>query len=93
MIQYGEREVKGVELGLVGSVTDKWQITAGLTRQDTEVTEGSIPSTGGPSAQTGSIINFSPKLSATTVDDVSHPAGTASRSAAVRGTSRRPRAP
>jgi catecholate siderophore receptor len=66
VIQYGEREVKGVELGLVGQVTDKWQITAGLTRQDTEVTDGSIPTTGGPSTQTGANINFSPKLSVTT---------------------------
>jgi catecholate siderophore receptor len=65
VVQYGEREVKGIELGLVGQVTDEWQITAGVTRQDTEVTEGSVPATGGPSAQTGSNINFSPKLSAT----------------------------
>jgi len=66
VIQYGEREVKGIELGLVGQVTDKWQITAGLTRQDTEVTEGGLPAAGGPSTQTGSNINFSPKLSVTT---------------------------
>ncbi len=65
VVQYGEREVKGIELGLVGQVTENWQITAGLTRQDTEVTEGSIPAAGGPSTQTGSNINFSPKLSAT----------------------------
>jgi catecholate siderophore receptor len=66
VFQFGEREVKGIELGLVGQVTDKWQLTAGLTRQDTEVTEGSIPTAGGPSTQTGSAINFSPKLSVTT---------------------------
>jgi catecholate siderophore receptor len=66
VVQYGEREVKGIELGLVGQVTDKWQITAGLTRQDTEVTQGSLPAAGGPSTQTGSNINFSPKLSVTT---------------------------
>ena len=42
-----------------------WQISAGVTRQDTEVTDGSIPAAGGPSLQTGSAINFSPKLSAT----------------------------
>lgn len=66
IIQYGKREVKGVELGLVGQITDKWQITAGVTRQDTEVTDGSIPTAGGPSTQTGAAINFSPKLSITT---------------------------
>ena len=37
------------ELGLVGLITAKWQISAGLTRQNTEVTEGSIPAAGGPS--------------------------------------------
>jgi catecholate siderophore receptor len=66
IVQYGKREVKGIELGLVGQVTDRWQISAGLTSQDTEVTEGSIPTTGGPSTQTGANINFSPKLSITT---------------------------
>lgn len=65
VIQYGEREVKGIELGIVGQVTQAWQISAGLTRQDTEVKEGSIPASGGPSTQTGANINFSPKLSAT----------------------------
>jgi catecholate siderophore receptor len=65
VIQFGEKEVKGIELGLVGQVTDVWQISAGLTRQDTEVVEGSIPASGGPSTQTGAQINFSPKLSAT----------------------------
>jgi catecholate siderophore receptor len=65
VIQYGEREVEGVELGLVGQITPEWQISAGLTRQNTEVVEGSIPAAGGPSLQTGSNINFSPKLSAT----------------------------
>jgi catecholate siderophore receptor len=61
IIQYGEREVKGIELGLVGSVTDKWQISAGLTRQDTEVKEAAVTSP----TQQGAQINFSPKLSVT----------------------------
>jgi catecholate siderophore receptor len=60
IVQYGEREVKGVELGLVGQITPAWLITAGVTRQDTEVTEGTFGGT-----QTGAAINFSPKLSAT----------------------------
>jgi catecholate siderophore receptor len=64
VIQYGEKEVKGIELGLVGQLTPAWQLSFGLTRQDTEVTQGSIPATG-PSTQTGAAINFSPKLSAT----------------------------
>ncbi|MEP7243524.1 MAG: catecholate siderophore receptor Fiu [Gammaproteobacteria bacterium] len=65
IIQFGEKEVKGVELGLVGQVTPAWQISAGITRQDTEVVDGSIPNAGGPSLQTGAAINFSPKFSAT----------------------------
>jgi catecholate siderophore receptor len=60
IIQYGEKEVKGIELGLVGQLTPAWLITAGLTRQDTDVTEGTFGGT-----QTGAAINFSPKFSAT----------------------------
>jgi catecholate siderophore receptor len=60
IIQYGKKEVKGVELGLVGQLTPAWQISAGLTRQDTDVKEGTFGGT-----QTGAVINFSPKLSAT----------------------------
>jgi catecholate siderophore receptor len=60
IIQYGEKEVKGVELGLVGQLTPAWQLAAGLTRQDTEVKEGTFGGT-----QSGAAINFSPKFSAT----------------------------
>jgi catecholate siderophore receptor len=60
IIQYGEKEVKGVELGLVGQITPAWLLSAGLTRQDTEVKEGTFGGT-----QTGASINFSPKFSAT----------------------------
>jgi catecholate siderophore receptor len=65
VIQYGKKEVKGIELGLVGQVTEVWQISAGVTRQDTDVKAGQITSNGLPSTQTGAAINFSPKLSAT----------------------------
>jgi catecholate siderophore receptor len=64
VIQYGEKKVQGIELGLVGQITPAWQLSFGLTRQDTEVKQGSIPASG-PSTQTGAAINFSPKLSAT----------------------------
>ena len=60
IVQYGEKEVKGIELGLVGRLTPAWQLSAGLTRQDTEVKEGTFGGT-----QTGAAINFSPKFSAT----------------------------
>jgi catecholate siderophore receptor len=39
-IQIGERNVRGVELGVVGNFTDAWEITAGLSKMDTEVKRG-----------------------------------------------------
>ncbi len=54
-VQVGEREVKGIELGIVGKVTDNWDLSAGLAKMDTEVVQGSA-------AQTGSQINWSPEL-------------------------------
>jgi catecholate siderophore receptor len=54
-VQIGEREVKGVELGLVGKVTDNWEVSAGLAKMDTEITSGSA-------TQQGAIINWSPEL-------------------------------
>ena len=60
IIQYGEKEVKGIEIGLVGQLSPAWQVSAGLTRQNTEVRQGTFGGT-----QTGAAINFSPKFSAT----------------------------
>jgi catecholate siderophore receptor len=54
-VQVGEREVKGVELGIVGKLTDNWDFSAGIARMDTEIVQGS-------STQTGSQINWSPEL-------------------------------
>ena len=54
-VQVGEREVKGIELGIVGKVTDNWDLSAGLAKMDTEVVKGST-------AQQGSQINWSPEL-------------------------------
>ncbi|HEY6123713.1 MAG TPA: catecholate siderophore receptor Fiu [Steroidobacteraceae bacterium] len=54
-VQVGEREVKGIELGIVGKLTENWDLSAGLAKMDTEVVQGS-------SAQTGSQINWSPEL-------------------------------
>lgn len=58
-IAFGEQRVKGVELGLVGQITPAWQISGGITRQDTETVQGSATTTGGS-------LNWSPKLTATT---------------------------
>ncbi|MBA4285862.1 MAG: TonB-dependent siderophore receptor [Xanthomonadaceae bacterium] len=65
IVQYGERRIQGVELGLVGNITEAWQVSAGYTFQDAEVTEGTI-ATDGTSTQSGAAINFSPKHSVTT---------------------------
>ncbi len=55
---FGKQRVKGIELGLVGQITSAWQISGGITRQDTETVEGST-------TQTGGSLNWSPKLTAT----------------------------
>jgi catecholate siderophore receptor len=39
-VQVGEREVKGIELGIVGKLTDSWELSAGVARMDTEVKRG-----------------------------------------------------
>jgi catecholate siderophore receptor len=54
-IQIGEREVKGVELGIVGRLTDNWDVSAGISKLDTEITRGSA-------TQQGAAINWSPEL-------------------------------
>jgi len=54
-VQVGEREVKGIELGIVGKLTENWDLSAGIAKMDTEVVQGS-------STQTGSQINWSPEL-------------------------------
>jgi catecholate siderophore receptor len=54
-VQVGEREVKGVELGIVGKLTDNWELTAGLAKMDTDITQGTATTQG---AQ----INWSPEL-------------------------------
>jgi catecholate siderophore receptor len=54
-VQLGEREVKGIELGIVGKITDNWDLSAGIAKMDTEVTQGS-------STTQGQGINWSPEL-------------------------------
>ncbi len=58
--QLGERKVEGVELSAVGKITPDWQISAGLTTIDTEVTEG----TTGNNTE-GAAARWSPDLAAT----------------------------
>jgi len=39
-VQIGEREVKGIELGIVGKLSDSWELSAGVAKMDTEVKRG-----------------------------------------------------
>jgi catecholate siderophore receptor len=52
-IQIGERQVKGIELGIVGKLSDAWELSAGVAKMDTEVKQGlanqaSLPITWSP---------------------------------------------
>lgn len=57
-IQLGEREVKGIEIGVVGKVTDNWELSAGIAKMDTEVKRGLAN-------QNGLQITWSPELTFT----------------------------
>jgi len=57
-VQVGEREVKGIELGIVGKLSEDWDLSAGIAKMDTEVVKGSTTTT-------GSQINWSPELTFT----------------------------
>jgi catecholate siderophore receptor len=54
-VQVGEREVKGLELGIVGKLTENWELTAGLAKMDTDITQGTATTQ-------GAAINWSPEL-------------------------------
>ncbi len=56
--QYGEKSVQGVELGVVGQITQNWSISAGLAKMETEVKEGTA-------TQSGASLNWSPELTFT----------------------------
>jgi catecholate siderophore receptor len=56
--QIGEREVKGIELGIVGKLSDDWDLSAGIAKMDTEIIQGTA-------TQVGAQINWSPELTFT----------------------------
>lgn len=56
--QNGEKEVKGIELGAIGEITDKWNISAGIAKMHTEYTEST-------STSEGLTLRFSPDHTAT----------------------------
>jgi catecholate siderophore receptor len=57
-VQLGKRSVEGVEIGLVGKVTDNWELSAGVARMKTEVERGLAN-------QNGLQITWSPELTFT----------------------------
>ena len=61
--QNGEKEVKGIELGLVGEITDKWNISTGIAKSKTEVLRAT--NTNPANTQEGAALRFSPELTAT----------------------------
>lgn len=56
--QNGEKEVKGIEFGAVGEITEKWNVTAGLAKMNTEYTKAT-------STNEGASLRFSPEHTAT----------------------------
>ncbi|WP_419570763.1 catecholate siderophore receptor Fiu [Rheinheimera sp.] len=60
--QVGEREVRGVELGLVGAITSAWQISAGAAYLDSEITRGNQS---GTNPTDGGVIQWTPELTLT----------------------------
>jgi catecholate siderophore receptor len=66
--QIGKRRVQGLELGLVGAVTDKLDLSAGLATAHSEIVRGTPANQGG-------VIVFTPKLSFTSWATYKLPAG------------------
>ncbi len=60
--QNGEREVKGIELGLIGEITPKWNITSGVGHNKTKVLNATNT---GTNTQEGAALRFMPELTAT----------------------------
>lgn len=58
VIQYGKREVKGIELAAVGQILPNWNITAGLAKIDTKIKDGT-------DSNEGAGARFTPELTAT----------------------------
>ena len=56
--QNGEKEVKGIEFGATGDITDKWSMSAGIAKMNTEYTNAT-------STNEGMSLRFSPEHSAT----------------------------
>ncbi|HCS65899.1 MAG TPA: catecholate siderophore receptor Fiu [Cellvibrio sp.] len=67
-VQVGETEVSGLELGLVGAITEQWQISAGLAKMDSEIVRGNRTTSSGGATNSnteGGVVRFSPELTFT----------------------------
>ena len=71
--QYGERQVRGFELSASGMVTPNWQLSAGFSKLDTDVKEGTT--TG--NATQGAQLTFTPKVTFTSWTTYKFPFGLA----------------
>ena len=56
--QNGEKEVKGIELGITGDITDRWSVSSGIAKMNTEYTNAT-------STNQGMSLRFSPEHTAT----------------------------
>ena len=56
--QNGEKEVKGIEFGTVGDITDKWSLSAGIAKMNTEYSNAT-------STNQGLSLRFAPEHTAT----------------------------
>lgn len=74
VMQYGKRTVEGLELSAGGNITAKWMLSGGIALMDTEVNEGSrlVSPT---SNQSGSDIQWSPKVAASLWSSYALPLG------------------
>jgi catecholate siderophore receptor len=65
-VAVGQREVKGLELGLSGIVMQNWQISAGFAYMDPKITRGNRSTASANASQTdGGVIQWSPKYTFT----------------------------
>lgn len=72
VVPIGEKQVEGIELGLVGALTNAWQISTGIAFMDTEIARGNVteddPSTPANEASNnnqGGAIQWSPEVTFT----------------------------
>lgn len=63
-VAVGEKRVEGIEFGAVGSLTDQWQISAGLAFMDHEIVRGNRTANS-TSNNEGGVIQWSPELTFT----------------------------